>query len=159
MYIIIIHNDIKWPILYHNSQTQITSLTFANYHHIMCSAKLVRRYFDMITVFVCVSFFFLARKLARVNLFTFLWQIDKNWGDYLEIYEGGRKREREKEEKEHRGESFKWRSFGQCTGSSNTRSVCLVPSLFGCPWSRYWQRHGDTTKEPHCTPVQAMGAW
>lgn len=24
----------------------------------MCSAKLVRRYFDMITVFVCVSFFF-----------------------------------------------------------------------------------------------------
>lgn len=61
----------------------------------MCSAKLVRRYFDMITVFVCVSFF-LARKLARVNLFTFLWQIDKNWGDYLEIYEGGRKRERER---------------------------------------------------------------
>lgn len=52
---------------------------------------------------MCV-FFFLARKLARVNLFTFLWQIDKNWGDYLEIYEGGRKRERERKRRKNTGE-------------------------------------------------------
>lgn len=93
MYIIIIHNDIKWPILCHNSQTQITSLTFANYHHIMCSAKLAGDTLIWL-LFSCVLLFFWARKLARVNLFTFRWHIVKNWGE-------NEKRERERGEKKN----------------------------------------------------------
>lgn len=163
MYIIIIHNDIKWPILCHNSQTQITSLTFANYHHIMCSAKLAGDTLIWL-LFSCVLLFFKQGNSLEL-IFSLsvgtLSRIGESILKYTKEKEN-EKRERERargEKKKHRGESFKWWSCGQCTGSSNTRSVCLVPTLFGCPWSRYWQRNGDTTKEPHCTPVQAMEAW
>lgn len=160
MYIIIIHNDIKWPILCHNSQTQITSLTFANYHHIMCSAKLAEILWYDYCFRVCYYFFKQGNSLELIFSLSVgtLSRIGESILKYTKEKEN-EKRERARGEKKHRGESFKWWSCGQCTGSSNTRSVCLVPSLFGCPWSRYWQRNGDTTKEPHCTPVQAMEAW
>lgn len=64
-----------------------------------------------------------------------------------------RERERERgEKKKHRGESFKWWSCGQCTGSSNTRSVCWYPLCLAVPGADI-DKEMETQLKNHIVPL------